>query len=78
MPNTSYTPVHMSKVSVCEGCPTSILVHIQPLHYLMHIYSTNFVLLFKMVDWTFDDALSPYKARLLYQHQSCKVQVASI
>ena len=56
--NTSYTPVHMSKVSVHEECLTSILVRIQPLHHLMHVYSTNFVLLFKMVDWTFDDALA--------------------
>ena len=57
-PNTLYTPVHTSKVSVCEGHLTSICVHIQLLHPLTHVYSTNFEFLFKMADWTFKDALA--------------------
>ena len=35
-PNTLYTTVHTSKVSVREGCPTSIPIHIQPLCHLTH------------------------------------------
>ena len=49
--------VHSSKVSVCDGCPTSIVIRIQSSHHLTCIYSTNFVLLLKMADWTFKDAL---------------------
>ena len=36
----------------------SILVRIQPSHHLTCIHSSNFGLSFKMVDWTFNDALT--------------------
>ena len=36
----------------------SIFACIPSLRPLTHVYSTNFDLLFKMVDWTFEDALA--------------------
>ena len=41
-----------------EGCLTSMIVGIQPSRHFTHIYSTNFVLLFKMADWMFNDAFA--------------------